>query len=382
MSDDSKANWPEVCVGDICEFRYGKSLPEPTRRLGSVAVFGSNGAVGWHDQPVSTGPTLVVGRKGSFGEVHFSDGPCWPIDTTYFIDRVQANIDLRWLFYRLRGVGLKDLNRAAAVPGLNREDAYRQRLLLPPLPEQRRIAEVLDRAETLRAQRRQALAQLDVLAEAIFLDMFGDPTGNPRLWQVQPLGELATGKPNNGIFRKNEDYTSDTGQGLPVVWVEELFRGRAINTAASRRLQPTGSEIAKYGLCSGDLLFCRSSLKRDGIAFSNVYLGPDAGALFECHVIRLTPDTAKVVPAFLNSQLRLPSMREVAKSWSKTSTMTTIDQGSLCSIAVVVPPIDLQRRFAALLSAIDNMATVHRAQAAHLTTLFTSLQHRAFRGEL
>jgi type I restriction enzyme S subunit len=117
----------------------------------------------------------VVGRKGSFGEVNFSPVPCWPIDTTFFIDKSASNADLKWLSYRLKDLDLTQLNKAAAVPGLNREDAYRRRLLLPPLVEQRRIAAILDAAEALREKRRQSLAKLDTLTKAIFLEMFGDP---------------------------------------------------------------------------------------------------------------------------------------------------------------------------------------------------------------
>jgi type I restriction enzyme S subunit len=168
-------NWPEVSLGDVCEFKYGKSLPEVARTGGPVPVFGSNGIVGQHDEALTNGPTIVIGRKGSFGEVKFSPRACWPIDTTYYVDGTSTEADLRWLAYRLASLALNKLNRAAAVPGLNREDAYRKTLLLPPPSDQRRIAELLDRADALRAKRRAALAKLDTLTQAIFLDMFGIP---------------------------------------------------------------------------------------------------------------------------------------------------------------------------------------------------------------
>jgi hypothetical protein len=133
---------------------------------------------------------------------------------------------------------------------------------------------------------------------------------------------------------------------LPVVWVEDLFRGDSIDTNDSRRVIPAGSEVDKYGLKTGDILFCRSSLKLDGIAFNNVYLGKDDATLFECHLIRISPDLKIVSPVFLNCLLRLPQVRAIAKSKSKTATMTTIDQQSLCSIELPLPPIELQREFA------------------------------------
>lgn len=139
--------WREVELGQVCEFKYGKSLAASSRDGGAFPVYGSNGVVGAHSSTVTTGPAVVIGRKGSLGEIAYSDRPCWPIDTTYYVDSTATKADLRWLAYRLTELGLTGLNRAAAVPGLNREDAYRQRLLLPPIDEQRRIAAILDHVD-------------------------------------------------------------------------------------------------------------------------------------------------------------------------------------------------------------------------------------------
>ena len=185
------AAWPEVSLGEVCEFRYGKALPEADRVSGDFPVFGSNGIVGYHNEGITQGTTIVVGRKGSVGEVHLSPVACWPIDTTYYVDGSATNADLNWLAYRLCALGLTKLNRAAAIPGLNREDAYRKRLLLPPIAEQRRIAKLLDEVQTLRTKRRAVLAQLDTLDQALFLDLFGNPIRNERLWPLSKLGELA-----------------------------------------------------------------------------------------------------------------------------------------------------------------------------------------------
>ncbi len=273
-------------------------------------------------------------------------------------------------------------NKHAVKAGLNFEDIRSFRIPMPPLAEQRRIAEVLDRTEALRTKRRATLAQLDALAQSLFLDLFGDPISNPKGWPKKSLGDVARGKPNNGIFRKNPEYLQEGSAGLPVVWLEEIFRGDSIDTKDSRRVIAVGSEVEKYGLKTGDILFCRSSLKLDGIAFNNVYLGKDDEALFECHVIRISPDLTIVSPVFLNSMLRLPQMRAIAKSKSKTATMTTIDQQSLCSIELTLPPVKLQHEFAGRISAVEKLKVAHRASLAELDALFATLQNRAFNGEL
>ena len=262
------------------------------------------------------------------------------------------------------------------------KDVARLQIPLPPLAEQKRIAGILDAADALRAKRREALAQLDTLLQSTFLDMFGDPVTNPMGWEVRSLGDLAVKKPNNGVFRRNPEYSESLDSALPVVWVAELFRGNRIDVSESRRLEATQAEIEKYGLLPGDLLFCRSSLKLDGIAYNNVFLGKREEALFECHLIRVSPRTDVINPVFLNLQLRSVPMRALLKSKSKTATMTTIDQKALSSVEVVVPPGGLQSRFAAVVESVEQQRARQRAHLAELDTLFASLQSRAFRRDL
>ncbi|HEX8705715.1 MAG TPA: hypothetical protein VF815_43170, partial [Myxococcaceae bacterium] len=78
----------------------------------------------------------------------------------------------------------------------------------------------------------------------------------------------------------------------------------------------------------------------------------------------------------LNAQLRLPQLRAVAQSKAKTATMTTMDQPSLCSIPVVVPPLELQREFVRRASAVEKLRAVQQASLAEMDTLFASLHHR------
>lgn len=195
----------------------------------------------------------------------------------------------------------------------------------------------------------------------------------PARWRLTTLGEIARAKPNNGIFRKNPEYLTNGSGGIPVVWVEQLFRGNSIDTSSSRRVAPTKAEVEKYGLKKGDVLFCRSSLKLDGIAFNNVYLGEDNAALFECHIIRISPKLADVSPLFLNWLLRSPHVRAVARSKSKTATMTTIDQQRLASIPIVLPPLAEQRRIADVLNRAGDLRAQRRVTLDQLDSLTRSL---------
>ena len=131
-----------------------------------VPVAGSNGLIGYHDEPNTLAPVIVIGRKGSHGEVNFSDASVFAIDTTYFVDERHTSADLRWLYFALQCTELTDESLDSAVPGLSREHAYGKCLPVPPVAEQRAVADYLDtetaRIDTLISKKRRLI---DLLAE-------------------------------------------------------------------------------------------------------------------------------------------------------------------------------------------------------------------------
>lgn len=328
---------------------------------------------------VKAGTVLLVTRTG-VGKVAIAGTDlCFSQDITALIPdpgKLVAGYLVQYL--RTKKTHFERHARGATIKGITRDVVADLAIPLPPLPEQIRIAAILDKADALRVRRREALAQLDSLTQAIFIDMFGDPASNPKGWLIQPLSALVQGKPNNGIFKKNEEY----GEGLPVVWVGELFTGNSINCTNSMKLLPSQREVEQYGLNFGDILFCRSSLKLAGIGYNNVYLGESHKALFECHVIRITPDKKKLDPQFLNFALRMPSQRLKLFKHAKTVTMTTIDQDGLLRVDLPVPPLQLQEQFTEKLNGIERLKAMHTNALVELEALFSSLQGRAFRNEI
>lgn len=141
-------HWEVKRVKYISRFIYGDSLAENNRESGDVPVYGSNGQVGTHNTANTKGPCLVIGRKGSFGKITYSDAPCFAIDTTFLIDASTTKANIRWLYYALSCLKLDDLSRDSAVPGLNREIAHNQFLQSLALAEQLTIATFLDRETT------------------------------------------------------------------------------------------------------------------------------------------------------------------------------------------------------------------------------------------
>jgi len=118
--------WEAKKLGEVIELAYGKSLTADKRRGGQIPVYGSAGIVGYHDSALAKGPGIIVGRKGNVGSIHWSEDDFFAIDTVFF---VQTSLSLYYCCFNLRDQNF--LNTDAAVPGLNRNQAYRNRFLVP-----------------------------------------------------------------------------------------------------------------------------------------------------------------------------------------------------------------------------------------------------------
>ncbi|HPM95166.1 MAG TPA: restriction endonuclease subunit S [Mesotoga sp.] len=123
--------WRIGRIEDVCEFSYGKALKADKRIQGRIPVYGSNGQIGWHNESLVSGPGIIVGRKGNPGLIHWSKEDFFPIDTTFYVvPRVGKSI-MHFLYFALKHVDLPRLSADSAVPGLNRNIAYMQQLVIP-----------------------------------------------------------------------------------------------------------------------------------------------------------------------------------------------------------------------------------------------------------
>ncbi|OUC98949.1 restriction endonuclease subunit S [Streptomyces swartbergensis] len=363
--------WQSVTLGSFCEFKYGKSLPAAQRDGGEFYVFGSNGPVGSHSQAFTCGPTVVVGRKGSFGEVHYSPEACWPIDTTYFIDESATSADLKWLSHLLSTLGLTEMNRAAAIPGLNRKDAYVKSVLLPSLTEQKRIAAVLDQVDTLRAKRREAIALLDDLAQSIFIDMFGDPASPNSSWDRKTIGELGAVVTGNTPSRaRPENY----GDGIEWIKTDNIRPPKLNPSQAAERLTAAGERVGRVVPAEAILVTCIAgspeSIGNSALAGRRVAINQQINAFI--------PEGP--LPRFMLEQIRVGKVLIQRKS---TGAMTgLVNKSQFSSISLLVPPVDRQQEFVRRVKCVDSERDRNVRHLAILDELFTSLQHRAFAGTL
>jgi type I restriction enzyme S subunit len=210
--------WEKKKVMDVCELSYGKSLAAPVRITGEYPVYGSAGEVGTHINYLVEGPGIIIGRKGSVGTVYFEKRNFFPIDTAYYVVPKAEN-DLRFLYYKFQTLGLEKLNSDAAVPGLNRNVAYEQSSIYPPLPTQRKIASILSAYDDLIENN---LKRIKLLEEKLMIEYSLLEEESKSLKELDFSNFVTFAK---GIEPGSSNYLSEKSEGtIPFIRVGDLSK--------------------------------------------------------------------------------------------------------------------------------------------------------------
>lgn len=235
---------------------------------------------------------------------------------------------------------------------------------LPPLPEQRRIAAILDQADALRAKRREALAQLDKLAQAIFVEMFGRDSSNKMNMPMQPLkslGKVVTGRTpssaKTGMFNGTVPFITpgDLESHLPV----------------KRTVTEAGAQDVGTVRKGAALVCCIGSVGKMGMASERSAFNQQINAV----------EWYETIDDIFGLYALATLKNELASSAAST-TVPILNKSAFEKFALPVPPMNLQREFSERITAIDSMRRHHERSAFETEELFTALQSRAFRGEL
>jgi type I restriction enzyme S subunit len=274
---------------------------------------------------------------------------------------------------------MKALLRTRAKPSINMSNINATEVLkfpvvLPPLAEQRRIAEVLDRAEALRAKRRAALAQLDSLNQSLFLDLFGDPATNPKGWAIRVIRDLL-----ESASYGTSEKSGATGE-FPVLRMNNISRTGEIDFTDLKFMDLEASQHDRYLVRTGDVLFNRTnSVDLVGKTAVCREMKPVAYAGYLIRLRVTKENHPEFLSAFLNSGYSKAMLRGMCKS---IIGMANINATEIQNMKIPHPPLELQREFARRVTAVEALKTAQRASLAELDALLATLQHRAFRGEL
>ena len=137
-------HWEQKKIGDFLTLEYGKPLEKSLRKAGGAyPVYGANGVKDWSDEFYYDKQTVIIGRKGSAGEITLSEEKFWPLDVTYFVRFDETEYDLKFVYFLLSQLDIPSL-ATGVKPGINRNNVYEITVSCPPINEQKRIVNILD----------------------------------------------------------------------------------------------------------------------------------------------------------------------------------------------------------------------------------------------
>lgn len=346
--------WNWTTIGEIVTFEYGKGLKKSIRHHnGNVPVYGSNGVVGMHSKALVEKPCLIIGRKGTAGAVHMSKTSCWPIDTTYFVIP-SKNLDLSYLFYLFTSLNLSSLDKSTAIPGLNRNDAYKVNIPLPPLSEQEHIVAKIEElfsqldagtAALKRVQtglKRYKASVLKAAVEGRLLDPQNQRLGEgelPEGWKWTTVGEI--GDVSGGITKNSK--RDSLQKKLPYLRVANVYANELRLTEISR-IGVEDKEINRALLKDGDLLVVEGNGSPDQIGRVAIWNGSIFPCLHQNHIIKVRFQPKEIAEYVLFWLLSDGGRKQINRVASSTSGLYTLNLTKISKLSVPLPPLEEQQQ--------------------------------------
>lgn len=418
-------NWVRGQLGETLPISYGKALRSTERSdNGTIPVYGSNGVVGYHNDALTKGPTIVVGRKGAAGSIHYSSTPCWVIDTAYFSEK-DVVVDLKFASFLLQALRLNSLDRSTAIPSLSRDDYSAVDVPIPPRDEQLRIVAKVEELfsdldagvaalERARANlKRYRAAVLKAAVEGKLTEQWRKehPDVEPaskllerilaerrRKWEETQLAKYATvGKtpPNGWKDKYPEPATLDTTGlfDLPRGWtwvtldalteiVGGLTKGQKrrphekmrhvtylrvanvqrgyLDLSEMKTIEATEAEITELKLKVGDVLFNEGG-DRDKLGRGWIWNGEVDECVHQNHVFRARPVLENIQSKFISFHGNMFGKSWFLKHGKQSVNLASINMTVLRQFPVPLPP--LMEQVEIVKEADDRLSVIDKATA-------------------
>lgn len=386
-------SWPVSCLGDVSEFiRNGASIPQakdagglPITRIESISerVFNQNrcgyagvGAGEYLEYRLKIGDILVshinsekhlakcaIFEDARFDVIHGMNLLCARPD--------QQKIFPRFFFHYLSSPKFLNLIPAITKKSVNQASftvtAFKELPIpLPPLPEQKRIAAILDKADAIRRKRQQAIQLADDFLRAVFLDMFGDPVTNPKGWAIHKMSDVIDFKGGSQPPKETFEYEEKEGY-IRLVQIRDFrtdkFKTYIPESLAKRRFEIDDVMIGRYGPPVFQIL--------RGLSGS-----------YNVALMKAAPKEG-VTKDFVYRLLQLPAYQDAVISNSeRTAGQTGVNLDLLNSLDVPLPPLDIQILMSERVGKVEELASKLKLDLHDAESLFSSLSQKAFRGEL
>ena len=370
----------EVLLTSICRPKQWKTISTNELIEKGYPVYGANGKIGFYNTYTHENPTVLITCRGATcGTINICEPKSYVNGNAMALDNLSGDVDLYYLKHYLEFRKLDDVISGSAQPQITGQGLSKVKIPLPPLPQQQKIANILDAAGALRQNDKAIIAKYDELIQALFLDMFGDPVSNPKGWRLSTIEKILISKSQNGHYATKDEYIEN---GIEMVHMSDAFYQKVI-PGNLKTVKCDDKLLSKYILKSTDLLISRRSLTYEGAAKPCFIPSYEKQLIYESSLIRLSPNLELINNVYLFYFLSNQRARSKYILIHVTkSTISGINNKGLNAIQVILPPLNLQNQFAERVAVIEEQKAIAQKSLEKSEELFNSLLQRAFKGEL
>jgi type I restriction enzyme S subunit len=370
---------PLVEVAEFLDSRR-KPVKESERKPGPYPYYGANGQQGSIDGYLFDEPLILLAEDGGFfdqperGIAYRVSGKTWVNNHAHVI-RPRKGMDLAFLCRVLENYNVLPFISGSTRAKLTKGQAEKIEIPVPPLDEQKRIAAVLDQADELRRKRQRAIDRLNQLGQAVFHEMFGDPLGAPREG-IEWITETLETNVEFMDYRGKTPLKSDSG--IRLITARNVKMG-VINLDPQEFVEAESYDawMTRGFPQKGDILFTTEA------PLGHVaQLETDEKVVIGQRLITMKPNLDLIRPTYLEFFLRTTAFRTKMFENSTGSTVIGIKSKLLKKIEIRYPPLIVQEKFESAINQLRLTTSAFGKEAICIDSLFASLKHRAFRGEL
>ncbi|MFG0244853.1 MAG: restriction endonuclease subunit S [Phycisphaerales bacterium JB052] len=383
-----REGWEKLKLGDVITLHYGKGLPKEERDADGVyPAYGANGIKCRTNRLLWDRASIIVGRKGSAGEVTLVDGGFWALDVTYYIEIDESRHDLQFVYHLLSHLNLPSL-ATGVKPGINRDKVYSIESWFPPLAEQKRIVAILD--EAFEAIERAEIAYNSILdcVDSSMSRFFAQlvPTKGHSSWTSATIADVAVqrkGTIRTGPFGSQLLHSEFVDDGVRVLGIDNAVHNEFAWDQIRCITDAKYEGLRRYTVHPGDVIITiMGTCGRCAVIPSDIPL-----SITSKHLCCITLDQQRCLPEFLKLFfLKHPIARQHLASQTKGAIMDGLNMAIIKSVPLMLPSIEEQEEIVDRLSEFQNgctdlsrIATDRRDKCDELRS---SILSTAFRGEL
>ena len=370
------ARWLEMPFGEFATLQRGKDLTKSQFRYGPVPVGGSNGIIGYHDTAIASGPGITVGRSGSAGKVTYFEQDFWPHNTALYVKDFHGNDPLftRYFFGHL---DLSRFKTGASVPTLDRNSFKMLPVVVPPLPEQKKIAHFLSTVQRAIKEQDRIIQTTTELKKVLMHKLFTEGLRNetqkqteigpvPESWDVVKLSSVCSFQSGGTPSNQNPEFWEGT---IPWVSPKDMKRPRLTDVTdhISQEALESGSKLAPAGsvfvVVRGMIL-----AKTVPVALAEVPMA-------------INQDMKAIVPGtklrsdfllYALETLRGALFKKVGRAGHGTATLMSSE---IANFKIPLPDIKTQQEIAAAIHSLETKKELHEQKLAAFQSLFRTLLH-------